>query len=305
MAKTIKFNLICDEKPIRTIEDLQDNFSVEDVLAYYNNGLLLRWLYVRGYTEEYGQVSKITSTEPIEIIKNLIDIFNIESDEKQIAEGIYMLEYLNERKELCSIYEKQNYQVNAIIDDYVVGYGQLVDGILQNPNDIAKIKANISAIVQNYSFLLKLNHRNLFMVFMEKSYLALMCLMMNEQVRKYYLPIIMTEENGSVTRDIDSKKDKRDMYVSLCNLIVKADFKEQLGDALHSFSGKTESYWKELEEKDKKYMIISMEKGNYVRSTGIRGGELGYEDIKNQFVILDGIDYMSNNETHQLLYMEV
>ena len=32
MAKTIKFNLICDGKPVRTIEDLQENFSIEDVL---------------------------------------------------------------------------------------------------------------------------------------------------------------------------------------------------------------------------------------------------------------------------------
>ena len=44
MAKTIKFNLICDQKPVRTIEDLQNNFSIEDVLAYYRNGLLTRWL---------------------------------------------------------------------------------------------------------------------------------------------------------------------------------------------------------------------------------------------------------------------
>ena len=37
MAKTIKFNLICDDKPVRTIEDLQNNFSIEDVLEYYSN----------------------------------------------------------------------------------------------------------------------------------------------------------------------------------------------------------------------------------------------------------------------------
>ena len=35
MAKTIKFNLICDNTPVRTIEDLQNNFSIEDVLNYY------------------------------------------------------------------------------------------------------------------------------------------------------------------------------------------------------------------------------------------------------------------------------
>ena len=305
MAKTIKFNLICDNKPIRTIEDLQSNFSVEDILAYYNNGLLLRWLDVRGYKEEYEQVSKITNTEPVEVVKNLITIFNMESDEQRIEESIYMLEYLNERKELSMLYEKQNYQVKAIIDDYAAGYRQLVDAILQNPNDISKIKANISEIVQNYSFLLGLDHRNLFMLLMQKSQLAIMCLIMNEQARKYYLPIISTDEDGAITSDIDSNQDKSDMYAKLCDLITRNDFKEHMGDALRSFSGNTEKYWKWLEPKDKKYMIISMQNGNYVRSDGERGMQLGYDDIKNQFVILDGIQYESNNDTHQLLYMEV
>ena len=119
------------------------------------------------------------------------------------------------------------------------------------------------------------------------------------------MPVITTEENGAVTRDIDSDKDKREMYLTLCNLITRNDFKEHLGDALRSFSGNTEKYWKELEPKDKKYMIISMQEGDYVRFAGKRGEELGYADIRNQFVILDGIDYGSNNAAHQLLYMEV
>lgn len=305
MAKTIKFNLICDNKPVRTIDDLQNNFSIEDMIAYYNNGLLLRWLDVRGYKEEYEQVSQITSTEPIEIAKKLITIFHMESDEQKIAESIYMLEYLNERKELCAAYEKQNYQTKAVIDDYEVGYRQLFDGIIQNPDDIAKIKAYISEIIRDYSFLLKLNHRNFFMILKEKSQLALMCLIMNEQARKYYLPVTTVEENGTVISDTDSDKDKREMYLILCTLITRNDFKEHLGDALRSFSGKTEGYWKDLETKDKKFMIISMQEGDYVRSAGKSGGDLGYADIKNQFVILDGIDYKSNNDTHQLLYMEV
>ena len=77
MAKTIKFNLICDGNPVRTIEDLQNNFSIDDVLAYYNNQLLHRWLRVRGYDMDLEAVSAITSKEPIEIIKELIRIFDV------------------------------------------------------------------------------------------------------------------------------------------------------------------------------------------------------------------------------------
>ena len=45
MAKTIKFNLICGY-PARTIEDLQDHFSVEDLLDYYEKGLLAKRLFL-------------------------------------------------------------------------------------------------------------------------------------------------------------------------------------------------------------------------------------------------------------------
>lgn len=43
MAKRIKFNLICDNKPVCTIEDLQDNFSIEDVFDFVGD-MLLGWL---------------------------------------------------------------------------------------------------------------------------------------------------------------------------------------------------------------------------------------------------------------------
>ena len=74
MAKTIKFNLTCDGKPIRTLEDLRNNFSVEDVLPYYQNGLLQRWLDVRGFTDELNAVNAISSRDEIEIIKSLVKI---------------------------------------------------------------------------------------------------------------------------------------------------------------------------------------------------------------------------------------
>ena len=81
--------------------------------------------------------------------------------------------------------------------------------------------------------------------------------------------------------------------------------KNVLGDNLLSFSGITDGYWKDLEPKDKKYMIISMGNGDFVRSAGVSGGDLSYEDVSNKFLIVNGIDYKSNYATHQLLYMEV
>lgn len=305
MAKTIKFNLICDNKPIRTIDDLQNNFSIEDVMGYYSNKLLHRWLEVRNYKEELERVKSITVDKPIEIVKELIKIFNVVSDDKKIEEGVYIFEYLEERKELCSIYERENYKTKKIIEDYEVGYRQLVDGIQQNPHDAAVIKANISEMVSNYAWILELSHRNLFYVLKNKSPLAIMCLLMNEHLRKYYLPIKEKKEDGTIISDISSNSDKAAMFRDICSMIKKDDFKAELGDNLVTFAGVTDSYWKDLEPKGRKYMIINMGEGDFVRSAGLSGGDLSSADIQCKFVIVDGIDYKSNSSSNQLLYMEV
>ena len=98
MAKTIKFNLISDEHPIRTIEELQQNFSIEDVLAYFKAGILERWLDVRGYDKEKKEVAKIDKKlDKLEQVSELIKIFNIEEDNQKIDDAIYNLNY-EERK---------------------------------------------------------------------------------------------------------------------------------------------------------------------------------------------------------------
>ena len=292
MAKTIKFNLICDEKPIRTIEDLQNNFSIEDVLTYYNNKLLHRWLSVRGYDAELKAVSAITTDDSIEIIKELIHIFNVETDEKKVEESIYMFQYQEERRQTYEIYKIENYNVVNIIEDYEHDYLQLVRGILMNPNDVSLIKANIAEMVSNYDWVFELNHRELFWNLMKHSPLGVMCLLMNEESRKYYLP------GGD-------NEDKKRMFQAICNLIEQSDFQKLLRGNLITFSGMTDGYWKDLEPKGKKFMIVSMEIGDFVRSAGKSGGDLTGSDIKNAFVILDGIDYKSNYSSHKLRYMEV
>lgn len=305
MAKAIKFNLICDDKPVRTIEDLQENFSIEDVLKYYQNGLLLRWLEVRGYESEYKKVSEIREIETLEIVKELIKIFDVEADEKKVEEGVYMLQFLEERKALCEAYRQDSFKAQGIIDDYQTGFKQLIDGIIENPNDVARIKANVAELMSGYKWAMDLNHRQLFWDLKELSPLAIMCFLMNDEARKYYLPIPVKKDDSAVTYDIENNADKRHMYNAICSMLKASDFVSRLGDNLHIFSGVTDGYWKDLETKGKKYMIISMGLGDFVRSAGLQGGDLASTDIENKFVIVDGIDYKSNSASRQLLYMEV
>ena len=315
MAKTIKFNLICDNKPIRTIEDLQKNFSIEDVLAYYHNGLLERWLNVRGYSkkDEKYNISKITCKGDIDIITELIKIFDVSKDENEIKESLYILKYLKEKQDNLDRYNRYNSSNETRIQDYKKEYDNFVTK-LQNASDISAIKSSIKMIADFYFWLFELNHRSLFWKLRDTSPLAIMCLLMNEKTRDFFLPIenkikgknIAVMDINTNTQDM---RDKKEMYNSICDLINSSDFVNKMGNNLYKVSKVTDGYWSDIEPKGKKYMIIDINRSNtgkdFVRSAGVKDGDLSQKDIKNKFVILDGIDYKSNSSSSTLYYMEV
>lgn len=324
MAKTIKFNLVCDDKPVRTIEDLQNNFSIEDVLAYYNNKLLHRWLEVRGYKTELDKVSKIESTSQIDIVKELIKIFDITCDNAKTEQTVFSLDYLEERKNLFSDYQKNNFEQKNVINDYLNKYQSLCKEILDNPDNVSLIKANIAEILANYKQIFALDYRKFFYdLFNSEGFLAIFCLLMKEDCRDYFLPkLIQTDDKESdvveetfPNDDVDSdvvyetldgpeSMDKKEIYKKITSLLASTSLTEKLGSNLHKFAGVTDGYWKDLETSGK-YMILKIESGDYVRSAGNNGGDLSKTDITDHFLILDGIDYKSNNASRELWYMEV
>lgn len=300
MAKTIKFNLICDGEPIRTIEDLQNNFSIEDVLEYYNNRLLHRWLKIRGFTDELEKVSKITSSDEEEIIKELIKLFNVESDENEIEESISIWKHVKESQKLREKYKiEKNSQIENIIT-YKEGYERLVRGILLNPDNITKIKKNIANIMINYELLFKLNYRELFYVLKDQSALAIMCLLMNEKSRPYYIQPKGKTMSSRISSDPFSIPDKvvfdktrSEMYKLIRKMIADEAFKNKLGDNLiqRSVTSLEKDKWQNIEPGGKKYMLISIGCGDNVRPVGKNSKVYSSIEIENQFIILDGIDY--------------
>ncbi|MEM3786807.1 MAG: hypothetical protein QXZ59_05425 [Nitrososphaeria archaeon] len=67
----------------------------------------------------------------------------------------------------------------------------------------------------------------------------------------------------------------------------------------------TQQYWFDLENKGKEFMIIHIDSGSFVRNFGKISEQLGSDEVNNKFPILDGINYMSNDENCKLIYMEV
>ena len=188
MAKTIKFNLICDGKPVRTIEDLRNHFSIEDVLKYYHNELLQRWLEVRGYSKELEKVNRIEESDDLSLIKSLISIFEVEADQSEIERNTYILKYAREMEERLDSYKKNAFQTDSILKEHYLGYQHEIINILENKNDMGKIKASLKIIEENYYNLFQLNYCSLFDLFMAYAPMAIFAMLMRETMRMYYLP---------------------------------------------------------------------------------------------------------------------
>ena len=248
-----------------------------------------------------------TEKQEIELKNNnaAIQAINSAIDSIAVQEGLIFTSSSNETPITKADALKNIERFQSVIDQQRQKIAALQAQLAENPNDAAVIKANIAEMVSNYAWILKLNHRNLFYVLREKSALAIMCLLMNEKSRNYYLPVVITAEDGTTSFDTEKNADKSAMFGSICQMINQSDIATLLEGNLMTFAGMTDGYWKDLEPKGKKYMIISMGDGDYVRSAGHSGGDLSSADILNKFVIVDGVDYKSNSDTRKLLYMEV
>lgn len=101
MSRNLKFNLFCDGHPVRTLDELQEYFSIDDILDYYNSPdkTLHRWLSSRGYDQELEQIEAITSTDTAVVIKELCNVFHIAVDDNDIEAYLHEVESRKIRQE--------------------------------------------------------------------------------------------------------------------------------------------------------------------------------------------------------------
>ena len=84
MAKKIKFPLeMSNGEQVRTLDELKENFDIESVVGYFNDGRLLNWLQARYYDEEADKISALSKDDP-QLQKKLCDIFGVESKGEEI-----------------------------------------------------------------------------------------------------------------------------------------------------------------------------------------------------------------------------
>ena len=81
--------------------------------------------------------------------------------------------------------------------------------------------------------------------------------------------------------------------------------KEILGDDLKIVNRDTQAMWDPIERAEVKVMVISIESGTFVKNAGAFSEKLGDTDVNDNLVIFNGLEYQCNDESYELLYMEV
>lgn len=210
MAKSIKFNLIVDSKPIRTIEELQENFCINDIDELYKEGRLQKWLEVRGYNEYLAKVEKIQDEIPI---YKLIDIFDMKSkiSKEKVNEIVSNIYYENERKKQLEIWKKKDNDANSIIQSYHVKYDGLKDVMINNPSNFPLIKSTINEICKNYFGLFKINYKEFYFQIYHNVPLIVYACLMNDKSRELFLDY----DYYNLSKKQNNSSEKQTEYVDL------------------------------------------------------------------------------------------
>lgn len=297
MSKSIKFNLHCNDTSIRTLQDLRENFNVEDVLEQYENGMLLKWLEVRGYKLELEEIKKIEDKNEIDIIKKIIKILNIEENENKINENLYFLKYKKEKQSEIKELNKIENNYCKIIKNYFKKYNDLINDILENQNDINKIKADIYILENDYYDILQFDIIKLFDMFKKTCPLAIMCMLMREKIR----PLLLNEET-----EIEFYRKPQILSEEKIKYIISREFLLQISQHIKT-NNMICDFYKLIEpkEKDKKFMIIKIGYNSNVTFSDNDKNPYDINSINGKFIILEQIYYVSKNEREGLVYMEV
>ncbi|HOE99795.1 MAG TPA: hypothetical protein PK385_01515 [Spirochaetota bacterium] len=344
MIKQIKFNLFMDNKPVRTIEELRENFNFSDLIDYFRNGILRRWLSVRNLNDYIVKIDAIKTDDDLIIAEELVKIFygaeGVSAVKEKIKESVYPIIYEKKKKDDLKIFEEKKYSHKQIIENYHSDYKELLSLLKERKEDYSFLKTTISKIHDEYLGIFEYHVRDFYFVYMYDCPLVILAVLANKNMRKYFL------ENDLINKDLSKYRLKLIEILRLLERIKQIDdnaetewqqkqneekllqlVKEFLGVNLNKeevyktekevieilyllniikIKGKaTNQYWIDLEDKGKEFMIIDIEEGNFVRNFGNTSEQLGAKEVNNNFPILNGINYMSNNENHKLIYMEI
>ncbi len=307
MIKNIKFFIQVNGYPIRSLEELEEQFHLQDVLALYKKGVLLRWLIAHNFEEKRHELELIPSgLSDIEATKVLIEIFCPHLPKESIQESIYPLLFLEEQKKQIETVHDSEEKWDKIINGYHESYLQLKNDIFEHAFDLPFLSEASLQLVNKYWKLVKLEESFFSDKMFEMApgiFFPLLAFdILNDTIKNKVTNCIAkcfnganleTEETVVVTLLKGERKD-----------ITSQDSGNISKGSLTFIQKTTHESWDDIvPDKECKILILYLGKGDFVRSRVTRE-ELDSDTVNRNFPILDGLDY-KGLRNGPLVYMDV
>ncbi len=139
-----------DDCNVRSLEGLQEHFVIEDVLKYFEDGTLSRWLRVWGYKEQLAAVeaiNKALALDKKDIVLQLADIFGIEDvDAADIEKALSVFSYLDKKQKFQVTVQENALFKKQAVEEYLAGYEALIQDMINKVkvhNKVSKKKDDI------------------------------------------------------------------------------------------------------------------------------------------------------------------
>lgn len=241
MAKIPKFNLTMDGELVRSIEELQNNFSVDDILDHFESKRLHKWLKSRGFTDYLTKVEAIEYDDKTASIKPLMDIFEIDYSDEDLSNILDQLKYVpttashtalvpvstaqaaSEKFPVAPLSKEVSGSVN--LDYESQKYDELVNEIINDPENLELIKKNIDLLASKYYAFFSRDALYLFHKLSKRSHLALFAILDNPKAIRPYLPFFEKRDKSYLT-SVFTKISDRDEFKALFNKTAEEVFSE-------------------------------------------------------------------------------
>jgi len=297
MAKTVKFNMKFGETYIRSVEDLQDNFIMDDVLEHFENGLLLKFLRRKGFDRYADKVAMLTdkNLDMGETAIELTEIFGITAGKEALSEYAESIKIRREKQQAYEAYAKGMAKEQTVIQKYVADYLTIVNQLVDYKDDLGKIEALVWDLIDTYMSVLLFDWRALFFNLVNNAALYPICHMLTYD---FFRERWLTKDDHEIVpgdRQVMANRLFQDVKAALKTPKDFPWIKKYSSDA---------DYWEDVEDTGKSYIVLFAPRGSMVRAFGDTSSEYDADEINDIFISLDGIQYRHDDD-EELFYAEV
>lgn len=149
--KKIKFCIRINGVPCHTLNDLQQNFYLQDVIELYIQGILTRWLDNNGHKKELSALSEIdTVNDKVVLGQKLAEVLCPEFDKNSLSAALKALEYEAQLSRMAEIVPQGQNGWPDFIQLYHDSFEELLQLISERRADFEFLCHAAVCLVENY-----------------------------------------------------------------------------------------------------------------------------------------------------------